>query len=54
VGSGAGPYPCQCGEGGEQGGESIGGEVAEGGFCIRPAGNEFRDPRHHGHLGRGF
>ena len=54
MGSGAGPDPCQCGEGGEQGGESIGGEVAEGGFCIRPAGNEFRDPRHGGHLGRGF
>ena len=48
-----GPDPSQCSEGGEQGGESIRGEVAEGGFGIRPAGNEFRDPRHGGHLGQG-
>ena len=54
MGSGAGPDPSQCGEGGEQGGEIIWGEVAEGGLGIRPAGNEFRDPRHGGHLGQGF
>ena len=53
MGSGVGPDPCQCGEGGEQGGESIRGEVAEGGFGIRPAGYEFRDPRHGGHLEQG-
>jgi hypothetical protein len=54
VGSGARPDSSQCGEGGEQGGESIRGEVTESGFGIRPSGNEPGNPGNRGHSGRGF